>query len=128
MKSKALALLSAGIVAAALAAVGVAAVLSQTVLTDGTNTRLRVVRTVANDFDSGWHTHPGLVIVQVQQGSLQITQGGCSPKTVAAGETYVEVPFVPARAVATGSATWTTTFLVKYEDPLATPLATSPCP
>jgi len=115
------------LVAVVLAAVGLAAVLSQTVLADGTNIRLRVVRTVANDFDSGWHTHPGLVVVQVQQGALQITQGTCTPKTVGPGETYTEVPYLPARAVATGFVAWTTTLIVKYEDALQVP-ATSPCP
>ncbi len=118
----------AGLAAVLLATAAIAAVLSSTVLTDGSNVHLRVTRTVADGFDSGWHSHPGLVIVQVQEGSLQISQGSCTPKTINVGETYVEVPFVPARAVATGRAAWTTTFLVRYEDPLLSPTATSPCP
>jgi hypothetical protein len=65
--------------------------------------------------------------VQVQQGSFQITQGSCTAKTVAAGETFIEMPFVPVRAVATGSIVWTTTLLGRYEDKLLTPVA-SPCP
>ena len=64
--------------------------------------------------------------MQVQQGSFQITQGSCTPKTVAAGDTYIEVPYVPVRAVATGSIVWTTTLLGRYEDKLLTPTA-SPC-
>jgi quercetin dioxygenase-like cupin family protein len=125
---RAVALVAAIVVAAGLAAVGISAVLSQTVVVDGTNIHFRVVRTVANDFDSGWHTHPGLAIVQVQQGSLQITQAGsCTAKTVGAGETYIEVPYTPVRAVATGFVSWTTTFLVHYEEPVLTPLTTSPC-
>lgn len=118
----------AGLAALLLATAAVAAVLSSTVLVDGSSVHLRVTRTVADGFDSGWHTHPGMVIVQVQEGSLQISQGSCTPKTVNVGDTYVEVPFVPARAVATGRAVWTTTFLVRYEDPLASPMPTSPCP
>ena len=77
-----------------------AAVTSQTVLAEGTTLRIRIVKTVANDFDSGWHVHPGPAIVQIQEGSMQITQGGCTPKTVNAGETFTEVPFSPVRAVA----------------------------
>ena len=55
-----------------------------------------------------------------------ITQGSCAPKTVNAGETYIEIPDVPVRAVATGSIVWTATLLGRYEDKLLTPVA-SPC-
>ena len=120
-------LVGAVLVAAALAAVGMA-VTSPAVLADGTNIHFRVVRTVASDFNSGWHTHPGLAIVQVQAGSLEITQGSCTPKTVGAGETYIEIPYVPVRAVATAQIVWTTTFLLHYEEPILTPVTTSPCP
>jgi len=125
---KVVALVAALVVAAGLATVAISAVLSQTVMVDATNIHLRIVRTHANGFDSGWHTHPGLAIVQVQEGSLQITQGGCTAKTVGPGETYIEVPYTPVRAVATGDVRWTTTFLVHYEEPVLTPLTTSPCP
>jgi quercetin dioxygenase-like cupin family protein len=123
---KVLVLLVGTAVAAALAGVGISAVISQTVLVDGTNIHFRIVKTTASDFDSGWHTHPGLAIVQVTDGSLQITQGSCTPRTVNAGDTFIEVPYTPVRA--TGSATWTTTFLVHYEEPILTPVTTSPCP
>ncbi len=129
LRSKKIIVLAAAvIIAAALAAVGISGVLSQTVVVDGTNIHFRVVHTLANGFDSGWHIHPGLAIVQVQQGSLQITQGSCTPKTVNAGETSIEIPYVPVRAVATGSVEWTTTFLVHYEEPVTTNLTTNPCP
>ena len=120
-------LVGAVLAAATLTAVGISAVTSQTVLADGTNLHIRVIKTAANDYDSGWHIHPGPAIVQVQQGSFQITQGSCTAKTVAAGDTFIEVPFVPVRAVATGSIVWTTTLLGRYEDKLLTPVA-SPCP
>ena len=126
LSKKALGLAVAAIVAAALAAVGVAAVTNQTVMADGTNLHIRVVRTAAFDYDSGWHIHPGPAIVQVQKGSFQITQGTCTPKTVAAGDTYIETPYVPVRAVATGDIEWTTTLLGRYEDRLLTPTS-SPC-
>ena len=120
-------LAGAVLAAAAITAVGISAVTSQTVLADGTNLHIRVVKTTAYDFDSGWHIHPGPAIVQVQAGSFQVTQGSCTPKTVGAGETYIEVPFVPVRAVATGDITWTTTMFGRYEDNLRTSVA-SPCP
>jgi hypothetical protein len=126
---KILALAAAVLVAAALAAVGISAVLSQTVIADGTNIHFRVVRTQADSYDSGWHTHPGLAIVQVQSGSFQITQGSCTPKTVGAGETYIEVPYLPIRAVATAPVSWTTTLLVHFEElPVIPWTSTSPCP
>jgi hypothetical protein len=112
---------------ASLTAAALAAVTSQTVLAEGTTLRVRVIKTVANDFDSGWHIHPGPAIVQVQEGSFQITQGSCTPRTVNTGDTFVEVPFSPVRAVATGRVAWTTTLLGRAEDSLNTP-TTSPCP
>ena len=126
--NKILVLAAAALVAAAMAAVGIAAVTSETVLADGNTLHYRFVRTVASDFDSGWHTHPGLVVVQVQQGSLQFTsQGNCTPKTVNAGDTYIEVPYTPVRATVTGNAVWTTSLIVRAEDPLRTAV-TSSCP
>jgi hypothetical protein len=122
-----LVLLLSVFVVAVLSAVALGAVISQTVLADGTNIHFRVVRTTASDFDSGWHIHPGLAIVQVQQGSLSITQGSCTAKTVNAGDTFIEVPYTPVRATTT-SATWTTTFLVHFEEPVQTNLTTNPCP
>ena len=74
-------------------------------------------------------THPGLAIVQVQSGTFQITQGSCTPKTVGAGETFIEVPYLPVRAVATGPVSWTTTLLVHFEElPLIPWTGASPCP
>ena len=120
----------AGIIAGAamVTAIAVSGVFQTTILADGTNIHFQVIRRSAVDFDSGWHMHPGLAIVQVQSGSLQITQGSCTPKTVNAGDTEIEVPYLPVRATATGAVTWTTTFLIHYEEPLMVPIATSPCP
>src|SRR5690348_7829848 len=127
LRSKKTFVLAGAIVAAAvLTAVAMSAATSQTVMADGTNLHIRVIKTAANDFDSGWHIHPGPAIVQVQQGSFQITQGSCTAKTVSAGDTYIEIPDVPVRAVATGPIVWTTTLLGRYEDKLLTPVA-SPC-
>jgi hypothetical protein len=121
-------------VAGIVTAVAIAAVTSQTVINDTSNVHFRVIRTVADGFDSGWHVHPGVAIVQVQEGSFQITQGSCTPKTVGAGETYIEVPHLAVRAVATGRIAWTTTQITNGGDLPQIPLAAyspgnaNPCP
>ena len=124
-----IALVAAVLVAAATAAVGIAAVVSRTVLADGENAVVEpVIRFVADDYDSGWLMHHGLVVIQVQQGSLQIAQqGSCTPKTVSAGETFVKTPFTPTRGVSTGRVVFTATYLLRYGDALSIPVA-SPCP
>ena len=125
---KILAVVGAVLVGGTLAAAGISSIWTQTVLSDGTNVHVRVIRTIASDFDSGWHMHPGPAIVQVQEGSFQITQGSCTPKTVGAGETFIEVPFLPVRAIAVGKISWTVTQFGSYENPLSTPVTTNPCP
>jgi hypothetical protein len=119
--------------AAAAAAIAVAAVTSQQVITDTTNVHLRVQRTIADGFDSGWHIHPGLAIVQVEEGAIQIYENSCTPKTVAAGDTFIEVPFRPVRAIATGHVVWTTSFVLNGPDLFQIPLSAyspglNPCP
>jgi hypothetical protein len=126
-------LLAVFVTAGAAAAIAIAAVTSQQVITDTTNVHLRVQRTIADGFDSGWHIHPGLAIVQVEEGAIQIYENGCTPKTVAAGDTFIEVPFKPVRAIATGHVVWTTTFVLNGPDQFQIPLSAyspglNPCP
>lgn len=72
-----------------------------------------ISRTVDPDgLDSGWHTHPGPVIVQVEEGYFKFYQGSCAPKIVGPGETYIEVPNMPIRAVSKDAITWTTTLVI----------------
>ncbi len=128
-----LVLLSAFTTAGMVAAIAFAAVTSQQVITDTTNMHLRVVKTIADGFDSGWHVHPGLAVVQVQEGSIQIYENGCTAKTVAAGDTFVEVPYTPVRAIATGHVVWTTSFVLDNAGAFQIPLASvnpglNPCP
>lgn len=125
---KRIALVAAVLGAAVMAAVGLAGVWNQTVSQDTTNVRMRVVQTTAGNFDSGWHTHPGLVFVQVTKGSLAFTQANCTTKTYSAGDTFIEVPYVPGRVVGLGELAWTVTYVVGYGDALATPVSPSPCP
>ena len=105
------------------------------------NLRLRIVEsdytpTAADpNFNSGWHTHPGLAIVQVKSGTFDITQVGCTPTKVGPGQTYIEIPNTPVRAVSEGAIKWTTTLLLwntggsgPFSPAAATPLASGPCP
>lgn len=118
----------AGMIAAVFAAVALADTWTSTVENDS-NAHLRIVYTYANYFDSGWHFHPGVAIVQVTKGSLTVTQAtDCKPKTVSAGETSIEVPYVPVRATSVGEAAWTTTFVLANSAPPTTPVTGSPCP
>jgi hypothetical protein len=133
LSKKVLVLLGVFFAAAAAAAIAIAAVTSQTVIADTSNVHLRVQKTIADGFDSGWHVHPGLAIVQVEEGSIQIYENGCTAKTVAAGDTFIEIPFKPVRALATGHVVWTTTFVLEGADPFQIPLSAyspglNPCP
>ena len=131
-----LVLLSALIVAGVLAAVALSAVISRQVLGEGNTLKYRFERAVTDTsgFDSGWHIHPGLVIIQIEAGSVKFTQGSCTAKTLGPGETVIEVPWKPARFVTTGSAAWTTSFFVGSSDQLSVPLSAyspqqpNPCP
>ena len=135
LRSRRFLVLVAGLLAAGIvAAVAIPAVLSQTVVIDATTAHFRIVKTAADGFDSGWHIHPGVAIVQVQQGAFQIYQGSCTPRTVSAGDTYIEIPYEPVRAVATGRIVWTTTLITNQGDlpliPLSvySPSNANPCP
>jgi hypothetical protein len=129
-------LLAALLVAGAVVSVAVPAVIARQVLGEGTNLRYQFVRQTADasGFDSGWHVHPGLVVFQVEEGSVQVFQGSCTPTTLGPGDTFIEVPWKPVRARATGSVVWTTSLFIAAGDQLSIPLATyspaqpNPCP
>ena len=130
---KMLVMLTAAVVAGITAAVALPAVISQSVITDTTSVHLRVQRTAADGFDSGWHIHPGIAIVQVEEGSIQLYENSCAPKVVGPGDTAIEVPFRPVRAIATGHVVWTTTFILNGPDLFQIPLSRyapglNPCP
>jgi hypothetical protein len=131
---KFLASLGAVIVAGVAAAIAIPAVISTQVINDTSSIHFQVVKRVADGFDSGWHVHPGLAIVQVQEGSVNIYQGSCTPKTLGPGDTYIEVPHMAVRAVATGRFAWTTTLIINGGDPPQIPWSTysggspNPCP
>ncbi|MBA2294856.1 MAG: hypothetical protein H0W16_06960, partial [Actinobacteria bacterium] len=114
--------------AAVFAGAGLADVWSLSVSKDTNNIRMRVQHFSTSNFDSAWHTHPGVVIVQVQQGSLSYTGANCVKKTYAAGDTFIEIPNTTARVVGVGEAKFTATFIVGYGDPLSTPTPAVTCP
>jgi hypothetical protein len=105
------------------------------------NLRLRIVEsdyapTAADPrYDSGWHVHPGLAIVQVKSGTFDITQVGCTPTKVGPGQTFIEIPNTPVRAVSEGAIKWTTSLLLwntggsgPLSPAVSTPMASGPCP
>jgi quercetin dioxygenase-like cupin family protein len=54
---------------------------------------------------SGWHTHPGIVLVVVESGSV-VRQVGCEPpRTYSAGDAFVESDEQPTGQVSNPSAT-----------------------
>jgi hypothetical protein len=127
---------------AATLGVGVAvATVTSTVLSDthpaggsANEIRLRIVRSEfvpsadQPSFSSGWHTHPGPVIFQVQEGRFGITQGPpCRTTTLGPGETYIETPEFPVLATAKRAGKWTTSFILPANKPLLSP-ASDPCP
>jgi hypothetical protein len=111
---------------------GIASAVTTTTTVADTNTVRERIATITTDgdFNSGWHIHPGPVIVQVQDGYLKITQGTCHPNVVGPGETYIETPGVPVIATADKATSWTITEIFPNSspgDPDRVP-TTSPCP
>jgi hypothetical protein len=128
---KMLALVAALVAAGASAAMAVSASKTQ-VIADTTAVHMRIVKQTLDNFDSGWHIHPGLLVVTVHEGSIQFYENGCTPKTVGAGETTMETPYMPIRAIAT-HAVETVTFILNAPDPVTIPLSAyspgyNPCP
>src|SRR5205085_3264095 len=67
---------------------GIAVAATTTTVAADTNTVRERIATITTDggFTSGWHIHPGPVIVQVQDGHLKITQATCHPNVIGPGE------------------------------------------
>jgi quercetin dioxygenase-like cupin family protein len=122
MSWKAIVLLGASALTLAVSSVGIAlaatAPAQKAIVDEYGNIRLRIVEsdyvptTADPRYDSGWHTHPGPAIVQVKSGTFDITQVGCTPTKVGPGQTYIEIPNTPVRAVSEGAIKWTTTLLL----------------
>jgi quercetin dioxygenase-like cupin family protein len=84
-----------------------------------------VVRVASVVFDasggtstSGWHHHPGFVIVSVKSGSVTVWQSDCSQTTYGAGSAFVESGDDPGQVTSVGGATNYVTAVVPNVDPL----------
>ena len=77
---------------------------------------------------SGWHGHPGAVLVVVKSGTFTVYDSSCTPRMYSVGQAFVEGP-EPAvvRNEGTTVAESVATFLVPAGSPLRTD-APSPCP
>jgi hypothetical protein len=103
--------------------VGVAsAMVMSSVLADTNQVRERIFHTdftPSSDqpsFDSGWHIHPGVAIIEVQSGHLNITQS-CITHKLGPGDIYIEVPFLPVDAATDRAASWTSTLILANSTP-----------
>ena len=118
LRSKRWAVLVAFVVGGGIGA-GIAIAATTTTLVSDTNVVRERIARISTDggFNSGWHIHPGPVIVQVQEGYLKITQNTCNPTVVGPGDTYVETPGQPVIAEAKNAAKWTITEILPDSHP-----------
>ena len=98
---------------------GIAIAATTTTVAADTNVVRERIAQISTDgnFSSGWHIHPGPVIVQVQDGYLHFTQNTCNVTVVGPGETYIETPGIPILAEANKPATWTITEILPNSAP-----------
>jgi hypothetical protein len=95
--------------------------------------RIRDVQTTGAPpgFSSGWHTHPGPVLVAMTPtsvGTLTLYDEHCTPTTIGANQAYIETPDSPiiARNESTGNAEWVTTMILPIGHLHTTPVD-APC-
>jgi quercetin dioxygenase-like cupin family protein len=82
-------------------------------------TVVRVAKVVfgANS-SSGWHHHPGFVIVSVASGSVTVWHSDCSQETYGAGSAFVESGDDPGQLTSVDGATNYVTYVVPNVSPL----------
>ncbi len=89
---------------------------------DPTDVRVQKVVIDAGGY-SGWHHHPGIVIVAVQSGAVTFTHSDCSSKTYSLdpnnpnGAVFVEGGDDPGQASSAAGATVIATFVAPATDP-----------
>ncbi len=77
---------------------------------------------------SGWHSHPGAVLVIVKSGTFTRYDARCNARVYTAGQAFVEGPEVAmVRNTGSDAAESLVTYLVAVGSPLRTD-APSPCP
>jgi quercetin dioxygenase-like cupin family protein len=67
---------------------------------------------------SGWHHHPGFVIVSVKSGSVTVWHSDCSQETYGAGSAFVESGDDPGQVTSVDGATNYVTYVVPNVSPL----------
>ncbi len=67
---------------------------------------------------SGWHHHPGVVIVSVKSGSVTVWNSDCSQETYGAGSAFVESGDDPGQVTSVDGATNIVTYVVPNFSPL----------
>jgi hypothetical protein len=86
---------------------------------DPTDVRVQKIVIGANAY-SGWHHHPGFVIVAVAEGAVTWTHSDCSSKTYGPGlpdgAVFVESGIDPGEATSVGGATVYATYVVPHLD------------
>jgi quercetin dioxygenase-like cupin family protein len=69
-------------------------------------------------WSSGWHQHPGPVIVSIKRGSFTVYHADCTTSTYSAGQVFVEEPGEPLLAHAGSVETeWLSTILLPVGAP-----------
>jgi hypothetical protein len=85
-----------------------------------TDTRVQKIEIAPGGY-SGWHHHPGVVIVTVATGAVTFTQSDCSSTTygpgLPAGSAFVEGGDDPGQASSTDGATVYATFVAPHANP-----------
>jgi hypothetical protein len=85
-----------------------------------TDTRVQKIEIAPGGF-SGWHHHPGVVIVTVATGAVTFMQSDCSSTTygpgLPAGSAFVEGGDDPGQASSTNGATVYATFVAPHANP-----------
>jgi len=69
--------------------------------------------------ESGWHSHPGPVLISVKEGTMTFYESDCSSRIVSAGEGFLDVGDHPhlARNESSQQATNVVTYLVPPDAP-----------
>ena len=87
---------------------------------DRTDVRVQRIEIAPGGF-SGWHHHPGIVIVTVASGQVTLTNSDCSSTTygpgLPAGSVFVEGGDDPGQASSVAGATVYATFVAPHADP-----------
>lgn len=78
---------------------------------------------------SGWHMHPGLVLVVVKSGSVDRYVGSCTnPTTYSQGQAFVEYGDEPPMKIeSSGGAVLEVTYVVPTGSPLKVDVTPAPC-